>query len=137
MSVQSCIRTLFRSAALASTYLVDELSEMVLCKLVVGSDPPGNREFPKSFFHHAAMIRTAFSSFPVSILRRAIRHPTRFASSTTTEAAQKKAQDALGTAQKQAEQLFETAKKSLGPLGERIGIMLGSEWLWFDFCVTG
>ncbi|KAL4062191.1 mitochondrial ATP synthase g subunit-domain-containing protein [Scleroderma yunnanense] len=70
------------------------------------------------------MIRT-------SLFRRAVRqstHSTRFASSTSTaaEAAQKKAQDALGTAQKQAEQLFDTAKRSLGPLGERIGIMLGS-----------
>lgn len=101
-----------------------------LRKLVHGSDPPGNREFPKCLSSSTAvMIRTAFSSSPASTLRRAIRHPTRFASSTTTEAAQKKAQDALGTAQKQAEQLFETAKKSLGPLGERIGIMLGGEWL--------
>lgn len=77
------------------------------------------------------MIRAAFSSSPASVFRRAIRHPKRFASSSTTEAAQKKAQDALGTAQKQAEQLFETAKKSLGPLGERVGIMLGCE------CISG
>jgi len=48
----------------------------------------------------------------------------RFASS-TTETAQKKAQDALGSAQKTAEKLWESSKKILGPLGERAGTMLG------------
>ncbi|KZP10460.1 hypothetical protein FIBSPDRAFT_833460 [Athelia psychrophila] len=49
----------------------------------------------------------------------------RFAS-TSTEAAQKKAQDALGGAQKTAEQVWASAKKFLGPVGEKAGNMLGS-----------
>ncbi|KAF7966735.1 hypothetical protein HWV62_37259 [Athelia sp. TMB] len=49
----------------------------------------------------------------------------RFAS-TSTETAQKKAQDALGGAQKSAEQLWASAKKLLGPVGEKAGNMLGS-----------
>lgn len=50
----------------------------------------------------------------------------RFAS-TSTEAAQKKAQDALGGAQKTAEQVWASAKKFLGPVGEKAGNMLGCE----------
>jgi len=75
-------------------------------------------------------MRTVFSaSTPAVLLRRVARpaaHSARFASSASTEAAQKKAQEALGVAQKQAERLFETAKKNLGPLSERAGVMLGS-----------
>ncbi|KAF9230057.1 hypothetical protein BU15DRAFT_84101 [Melanogaster broomeanus] len=62
-----------------------------------------------SFFRQAARPRPT-SSFTAR----------RFAS-TSSENAQKKAQDALGAAQKNAEKLWETAKKSLGPLGERVG----------------
>jgi len=66
-----------------------------------------------------------------SIFRQAARprrFPTqssRFASS-TSETAQKKAQDAFGSAQKTAEKLWESSKKFLGPLGDRAGTMLGS-----------
>lgn len=55
-------------------------------------------------------------------------HPARFASSTPgggTEAAQKKAQDALASAQKFAGQAVETGKQYLGPVGERFGNLLG------------
>ncbi|KAH7929234.1 hypothetical protein BV22DRAFT_1116971 [Leucogyrophana mollusca] len=57
--------------------------------------------------------------------RRLPTHSSRFAS-TTSENAQKKAQDALGSAQKTAEKLWESAKKVMGPLGERAGAMLGA-----------
>lgn len=56
---------------------------------------------------------------------------TRFAS-TTSENAQKKAQDALGAAQKNMEKLWEITKNSLGPLGERAGSMLGCTCLSFS-----
>ncbi|CAL1715929.1 unnamed protein product [Somion occarium] len=67
---------------------------------------------------------------------------TRFASSTpggsTTETAQKKAEDALATAQKYAGQAVEVGKKFLGPVGERIGNMLGAyrQPLLYNFSVA-
>jgi len=71
------------------------------------------------------------SAVYTSTFRQAVRprrlptQSSRFASS-TTETAQKKAQDALGSAQKTAEKLWESSKTFLGPLGERAGTMLGS-----------
>ncbi|KAI0806048.1 mitochondrial ATP synthase g subunit-domain-containing protein [Irpex lacteus] len=56
-------------------------------------------------------------------------HPrqVRFASTNpSTEAAQKKAQDALASAQKYAGQAAETAQKFLGPVGERAAGFLGA-----------
>jgi F-type H+-transporting ATPase subunit g len=70
------------------------------------------------------------SAVYTSTFRQAVRprrlptQSSRFASS-TTETAQKKAQDALGSAQKTAEKLWESSKTFLGPLGERAGTMLG------------
>jgi hypothetical protein len=54
----------------------------------------------------------------------------RFASSssTGTEAAQKRAQDALGSMQKNAEKVWESARKFMGPVGETMGNLLGCEW---------
>ncbi|KAF5341348.1 hypothetical protein D9758_016807 [Tetrapyrgos nigripes] len=69
---------------------------------------------------------------------RAVRrsHParsSRFASSSSSgasnaqvEAAQKKAQEALASAQQTAGRVLDGAKKVAGPLGERVGSMLGS-----------
>lgn len=73
------------------------------------------------------------STLPTAFFRQAAARPRppasftarRFAS-TSSENAQKKAQDALGVAQKNAEKLWENAKKVLGPLGERAGTLLGS-----------
>jgi F-type H+-transporting ATPase subunit g len=63
----------------------------------------------------------------------------RYASTTptnpTADAAQKKAQDAFAQAQAAGEKLWKGAKKALGPVGERVGEMLGCEWLFFDFGV--
>jgi F-type H+-transporting ATPase subunit g len=67
-----------------------------------------------SFFRQAARPR---SSAPFTARRFA---------STSSENVQKKAQDTIGAAQKNAEKLWENAKKSLGPLGERVGNMLGA-----------
>lgn len=55
-------------------------------------------------------------------------HQTRFASTNpggSTEAAQKKAQDALASAQKYAGEASEAAKKFLGPAGEKAASFLG------------
>lgn len=50
----------------------------------------------------------------------------RFASTNpTTEAAQKKAQDALATAQKYAGEAVEKGRKFLGPVGDKIASALG------------
>ncbi|PPR02169.1 hypothetical protein CVT24_011357 [Panaeolus cyanescens] len=49
----------------------------------------------------------------------------RFAS-TSSDAAQKKAQDALASAQKNAEKVWENVQKLLGPVGEKAGQLLGS-----------
>jgi len=73
-------------------------------------------------------MRSAVSTSAFRQAARSRRLPTqslRFASS-TTETAQKKAQDALGFAQKTAEKLWESSKKFIGPFGERAGTMLGS-----------
>ncbi|KAI0312237.1 mitochondrial ATP synthase g subunit-domain-containing protein [Amylostereum chailletii] len=51
----------------------------------------------------------------------------RFASTNVNaEAAQKKAQEAFGAAQKGAAKAWESTVKFFGPLGERVGSMLGS-----------
>ena len=78
------------------------------------------------------MVSTQRLSQPLRSLRfqsRAhLRNQTRFASSTPgggTEAAQKKAQDALATAQKYAAEAAEKGKQVLGPVGERLGNLLG------------
>lgn len=74
-------------------------------------------------------MRTAFST-TLRVARQA-RTPTgkRFASniSEQTEAAQKKAQDALANAQKTAEKVLESAKGYMGPAGEKAASMLGGE----------
>jgi len=61
----------------------------------------------------------------------------RFAS-TNTEAAQKKAQDALGSLQRNAEKAWGSAKKFLGPVGEKAGNMFGAyrEPLMYNLSVT-
>jgi hypothetical protein len=72
-------------------------------------------------------MRSAVSTSAFRQAARPRRLPTqysRFASS-NAETAQKKAQDAFGSAQKTAEKLWESSKKFLGPLGERAGSMLG------------
>lgn len=72
-------------------------------------------------------MRSAVSTSAFRQAARTRRLPTqysRFASS-NAETAQKKTQDALGSAQKTAEKLWESSKKFLGPLGERAGSMLG------------
>lgn len=72
-------------------------------------------------------MRSAVSTSAFRQAARPRRLPTqysRFASS-NAESAQKKTQDALGSAQKTAEKLWESSKKFLGPLGERAGSMLG------------
>lgn len=57
------------------------------------------------------------------------RHQTkRFASNTpgsSTESAQKKAEDALATVQKYAGEAVAAGKRFLGPVGERLGSVLG------------
>ncbi|KAI0346211.1 hypothetical protein BDW22DRAFT_731765 [Trametopsis cervina] len=63
----------------------------------------------------------------------------RFASTTpSTEAAQKKAQDALATAQKYAGQAASTAQKFLGPVGDKAASFLGAyrEPLVYNFQVA-
>lgn len=60
--------------------------------------------------------------------RPRVRQQARFASSGpggSTEAAQKKAQDALALAQKYGGEAVEKGKQLLGPLGERIAGLLG------------
>lgn len=60
--------------------------------------------------------------------RSRVHAPARFASSTpgsSTEAAQKKAQDALASAQKFASEASAKGKQALGPVGERLGNLLG------------
>ncbi|KAF9049098.1 mitochondrial ATP synthase g subunit-domain-containing protein [Panaeolus papilionaceus] len=61
----------------------------------------------------------------------------RFAS-TSSDAAQKKAQDAFASAQKNAEKVWETVQKLLGPVGEKAGQMLGSykQPLVYNFAVV-
>lgn len=72
-------------------------------------------------------MRTVFSN-TLRVARQA-RAPTgkRFASniSEQTEAAQKKAQEALANAQKTAEKVLESAKGYMGPAGEKAASMLG------------
>lgn len=71
-----------------------------------------------------ATVMRPFTSAFRPTLRLSIGH--RFAS-TGTEAAQKKAQDALGSLQKTAEKAWDSAKTFLGPVGEKAGNMLGGE----------
>jgi len=47
--------------------------------------------------------------------------------SASAEAAQKKAADAFAQAQATGEKLWKGAKKALGPVGEKVGEMLGCE----------
>ncbi|TFY66137.1 hypothetical protein EVG20_g4953 [Dentipellis fragilis] len=67
-------------------------------------------------------MRPAPSTFRPALRAAAQR---RFAS-TSTEAAQKKAQDALGAAQRGAEKAWAQTQKLMGPLGERFGSLLGA-----------
>ncbi|KAF8149152.1 mitochondrial ATP synthase g subunit-domain-containing protein [Crassisporium funariophilum] len=79
-----------------------------------------------------------------SLARAALRQQQRFATShprfasSTSEATQKKAQDALATAQKTAGQFLEGAKKFLEPVGHRVGQLLGSykQPLLYNLAVT-
>lgn len=81
-------------------------------------------------------MRTVFSN-TLRVARQA-RAPTgkRFASniSEQTEAAQKKAQEALANAQKTAEKVLESAKGYMGPAGEKAASMLGCAFP-FSFAV--
>ncbi|KAI8995696.1 mitochondrial ATP synthase g subunit-domain-containing protein [Trametes punicea] len=62
---------------------------------------------------------------PQSTLR--VRQQQRFASSTpSTEEMQKKAQDAFASVQKGLGQAFQAGKKLLGPVGERVGNLMGA-----------
>ncbi|TDL25561.1 hypothetical protein BD410DRAFT_717704 [Rickenella mellea] len=79
------------------------------------------------------MVRPTLSALRAPTARpRRLPQQRRFASTsspnptTTTEAAQKKAQDALASAQVTAQKALDGAKKIGGSLGERIGSMLGS-----------
>ncbi|THH14228.1 hypothetical protein EW146_g6081 [Bondarzewia mesenterica] len=84
------------------------------------------------------MIRTSANPFrfakPRSLLRA---QPKRFAS-TNTDAAQKKAQEALSGAQKGAEKAWEATRKFLGPVGDRLSGLLGTyrQPLLYNFSVT-
>ncbi|TFK21243.1 hypothetical protein FA15DRAFT_598216 [Coprinopsis marcescibilis] len=69
-----------------------------------------------------------------ALIRRSLQRPVfkqrapqgvRF-NSTNTDAAQKKAQDALANAQATAEKVWETTKRLFGPVGETAGRLLGS-----------
>lgn len=63
--------------------------------------------------------------------------PRRFASNTpgsSTEGAQKKAEDALATAQKYAGEAVAVGKKFLGPVGEKLGNALGCT---SPLCIAG
>lgn len=72
------------------------------------------------------MVRPAFRLTQPLRARRLQFQQARFASTNpSTEAAQKKAQDALASAQKYAGQAVDQGKKFLGPLGERLGNLLG------------
>jgi hypothetical protein len=70
------------------------------------------------------VMRLASASTLRALRQRSPLAQRRFASS-STEQAQKKAQETLASAQKQAEKAWEAASKYMGPLGERIGSMLG------------
>jgi len=84
-----------------------------------------------------------------SAARQIPRHQCRRMASTSTENAQKKAQEYLTTAQKKAQEYLasaqkygakglETARKSSGPLGEKAGDLLGAyrEPLKYNFAVA-
>ncbi|TFK50161.1 hypothetical protein OE88DRAFT_1632117 [Heliocybe sulcata] len=60
------------------------------------------------------------------VAARRVSQQSRRMASTSTENAQKKAQEYLATAQKYGTQGLETAKQALGPVGDRAGNMLGS-----------
>ncbi|KAI0050473.1 hypothetical protein FA95DRAFT_1555593 [Auriscalpium vulgare] len=74
-------------------------------------------------------MRPSTATAPLRLLRnrpQLPRAPRRLASTNSTEAAQKKAQDALASAQKGAEKVWESAQKFLGPVGDRLSGLLGS-----------
>ncbi|KAG7090333.1 hypothetical protein E1B28_009453 [Marasmius oreades] len=64
-------------------------------------------------------------SFRPSVLKRSIRFNSS-SSKRPIEGAQKKAQEALASTQQAAGKAFNTAKQALGPVGERLGGLLGS-----------
>ncbi|EIW83620.1 hypothetical protein CONPUDRAFT_80289 [Coniophora puteana RWD-64-598 SS2] len=75
------------------------------------------------------MMRTSASPALRFALRTRGAGQKRLASTSTSEAAQaaqKRAQEAASNAQKQAERLWEASKTYLGPLGERVGNLLGA-----------
>ncbi|KAG6820816.1 hypothetical protein H0H93_011110 [Arthromyces matolae] len=85
-------------------------------------------------------MRTAlYSALRQAALRRTFvqSQGTRFAS-TSTDAAQQKAKDALGNAAQTAGKAWEGAVKFLGPVGEKAGSLLGAyrEPLFYNFAVT-
>lgn len=74
-----------------------------------------------------------------SVIRRAVQRPAfrqRRFQSTSTEQAQKKAQDTLASAQATAEKVWKQVVKMLGPVGESAGRMLGgmsfTPFTWFE-----
>lgn len=64
--------------------------------------------------------------------RPAFRQQARRWNSTSTEQAQKKAQDTLASAQATAEKVWKQVVKMLGPVGDTAGRMLGG--MWFRVC---
>ncbi|ETW82530.1 mitochondrial F1F0-ATP synthase, subunit G/ATP20 [Heterobasidion irregulare TC 32-1] len=82
-----------------------------------------------------------FSSAPLRLAKpRALARaqPKRLASSNSTEAAQKKAQEALTSAQKVAEKAWAATRSFLGPVGERFSGLLGAyrQPLTYNLSVT-
>ncbi|GJE85530.1 ATP synthase subunit g, mitochondrial [Phanerochaete sordida] len=81
---------------------------------------------------------------PASRIAQPLRHRLRFqqarfaSTNPSTEAAQKKAQDALASAQKYAGQAVESGKKFLGPFGDKLGNLFGAyrEPLVYNFQVA-
>ncbi|KZV77497.1 hypothetical protein PENSPDRAFT_620979 [Peniophora sp. CONT] len=66
------------------------------------------------------------SSSTLRVLRQRSAFAQRRFASSTTENAEKKAKETLAAAQKQAEKAWESASKYMGPLGERLGSLLGA-----------
>ena len=74
------------------------------------------------------MVRPA-SRIAQPLRRRLQFQQTRFASTNpSTEAAQKKAQDAFASAQKVAGQVAEKGRKVLGPVGDKLANMFGGAY---------
>ncbi|KAF9257661.1 hypothetical protein L218DRAFT_990939 [Marasmius fiardii PR-910] len=64
-------------------------------------------------------------SFRQTLLKRSVRFNSS-SSKPTVEGAQKKAQEAFASTQQAAGKAFDSARKALGPIGERVGGLLGS-----------